>query len=98
MGPSADLSSAGKSLEGPGPCRLLISGRHLPQELENLNKWGLNIFHVSDYAGGRSLSCIMYTIFQVGWAVLGRVGGQGWELRASGGHHPSIPALRNETC
>lgn len=36
----------------------------LAQELENLNKWGLNIFHVSDYAGGRSLSCIMYTIFQ----------------------------------
>ncbi|XP_020936142.1 cAMP-specific 3',5'-cyclic phosphodiesterase 4A isoform X5 [Sus scrofa] len=36
----------------------------LAQELENLNKWGLNIFCVSDYAGGRSLSCIMYTIFQ----------------------------------
>nr|XP_012646104.1 cAMP-specific 3',5'-cyclic phosphodiesterase 4A isoform X3 [Microcebus murinus] len=36
----------------------------LAQELENLNKWGLNIFCVSDYAGGRSLSCVMYTIFQ----------------------------------
>ncbi|KAM8763516.1 3',5'-cyclic-AMP phosphodiesterase 4A isoform 4-T4 [Rhynchonycteris naso] len=36
----------------------------LAQELENLNKWGLNIFHVSDYAAGRSLSCIMYTVFQ----------------------------------
>ncbi|XP_045146262.1 cAMP-specific 3',5'-cyclic phosphodiesterase 4A isoform X4 [Echinops telfairi] len=36
----------------------------LAQELENLNKWGLNIFCVSDYAGGRSLGCIMYTIFQ----------------------------------
>nr|KAF6347685.1 hypothetical protein mMyoMyo1_000132 [Myotis myotis] len=36
----------------------------LAQELEDLNKWGLNIFHVSDYARGRSLSCIMYTIFQ----------------------------------
>ncbi|XP_062965169.1 3',5'-cyclic-AMP phosphodiesterase 4A isoform X2 [Cynocephalus volans] len=36
----------------------------LAQELENLHKWGLNIFCVSDYAGGRSLSCIMYTIFQ----------------------------------
>ncbi|XP_037584311.1 cAMP-specific 3',5'-cyclic phosphodiesterase 4A [Cebus imitator] len=35
-----------------------------PQELENLNKWGLNIFRVSDYAGGRSLTCIMYMIFQ----------------------------------
>lgn len=75
MVPSAHLSSAEKSVEGPGPHRLLISGCHLPQELENLNKWGLNIFHVSDYAGGRSLSCIMYTIFQVGWAAWGRVGG-----------------------
>uniref|UniRef100_K7FMI2 3',5'-cyclic-AMP phosphodiesterase n=1 Tax=Pelodiscus sinensis TaxID=13735 RepID=K7FMI2_PELSI len=36
----------------------------LSQELENLNKWGLNIFHVSEYSNGRSLSCIMYTIFQ----------------------------------
>ncbi|XP_039106909.1 cAMP-specific 3',5'-cyclic phosphodiesterase 4A isoform X3 [Hyaena hyaena] len=36
----------------------------LAQELENLNKWGLNIFCVSEYARGRSLSCIMYTIFQ----------------------------------
>uniref|UniRef100_A0A2K6P2F1 Phosphodiesterase n=1 Tax=Rhinopithecus roxellana TaxID=61622 RepID=A0A2K6P2F1_RHIRO len=36
----------------------------LAQELENLNKWGLNIFCVSDYAGGRSLTCIMYMIFQ----------------------------------
>ncbi|KAL1781708.1 cAMP-specific 3 3' [Sigmodon hispidus] len=36
----------------------------LAQELENLSKWGLNIFCVSEYAGGRSLSCIMYTIFQ----------------------------------
>lgn len=42
-----------------------MSGLHLLQELEDLNKWGLNIFHVSDYARGRSLSCIMYTIFQV---------------------------------
>ncbi|XP_026516385.1 cAMP-specific 3',5'-cyclic phosphodiesterase 4A [Terrapene carolina triunguis] len=33
-------------------------------ELENLNKWGLNIFHVSEYSKSRSLSCIMYTIFQ----------------------------------
>ncbi|XP_039369998.1 cAMP-specific 3',5'-cyclic phosphodiesterase 4A isoform X3 [Mauremys reevesii] len=36
----------------------------LSQELENLNKWGLNIFHVSEYSNSRSLSCVMYTIFQ----------------------------------
>ncbi|XP_073174336.1 3',5'-cyclic-AMP phosphodiesterase 4A isoform X8 [Lepidochelys kempii] len=36
----------------------------LSKELENLNKWGLNIFHVSEYSNSCSLSCIMYTIFQ----------------------------------
>ncbi|KAK2506057.1 hypothetical protein MC885_011785 [Smutsia gigantea] len=36
----------------------------LAQELENLNKWGLNIFCVSDYTRGQSLGCIMYTVFQ----------------------------------
>ncbi|XP_074116686.1 3',5'-cyclic-AMP phosphodiesterase 4A isoform X4 [Sminthopsis crassicaudata] len=36
----------------------------LGQELENLNKWGLNIFQVSEFSNGRSLGCIMYTIFQ----------------------------------
>ncbi|KAB0400201.1 hypothetical protein E2I00_009488, partial [Balaenoptera physalus] len=46
----------------PGPQFQPMS--QITGELENLNKWGLNIFCVSDYAGGRSLSCIMYTIFQ----------------------------------
>ncbi|XP_051827465.1 cAMP-specific 3',5'-cyclic phosphodiesterase 4A isoform X1 [Antechinus flavipes] len=36
----------------------------LGQELENLNKWGLNIFQVAEFSNGRSLGCIMYTIFQ----------------------------------
>ncbi|XP_043834166.1 cAMP-specific 3',5'-cyclic phosphodiesterase 4A isoform X8 [Dromiciops gliroides] len=36
----------------------------LGKELENLNKWGLNIFQVAEFSNGRSLGCIMYTIFQ----------------------------------
>ncbi|XP_056426543.1 cAMP-specific 3',5'-cyclic phosphodiesterase 4A isoform X4 [Hyla sarda] len=36
----------------------------LGTELENLNKWGLNIFRVAEYSNNRPLSCIMYTIFQ----------------------------------
>ncbi|XP_028909334.1 cAMP-specific 3',5'-cyclic phosphodiesterase 4A [Ornithorhynchus anatinus] len=36
----------------------------LSQELENLDKWGLNIFRVAEFSKGRSLSCITYTIFQ----------------------------------
>lgn len=36
----------------------------LEQELDNLNKWGLNIFRVAECTNNRPLSCIMYTIFQ----------------------------------
>ncbi|XP_035269186.1 cAMP-specific 3',5'-cyclic phosphodiesterase 4B isoform X4 [Anguilla anguilla] len=36
----------------------------LSKELEDLNKWGLNIFTVSEYSQHRPLTCIMYAIFQ----------------------------------
>uniref|UniRef100_A0A8C7IAH9 Phosphodiesterase n=1 Tax=Oncorhynchus kisutch TaxID=8019 RepID=A0A8C7IAH9_ONCKI len=36
----------------------------LSKELEDLNKWGLNIFTVSEYSEHRPLTCIMYAIFQ----------------------------------
>ncbi|XP_054902961.1 cAMP-specific 3',5'-cyclic phosphodiesterase 4B isoform X4 [Poeciliopsis prolifica] len=36
----------------------------LSKELEDLNKWGLNIFTVSEYSSNRPLTCIMYAIFQ----------------------------------
>ncbi|RMB93798.1 hypothetical protein DUI87_29790 [Hirundo rustica rustica] len=36
----------------------------LGKELDSLNKWGLNIFRVSEFSNNRSLSCIMFTIFQ----------------------------------
>ncbi|RMC08793.1 hypothetical protein DUI87_15044 [Hirundo rustica rustica] len=35
-----------------------------PKELEDLNKWGLNIFNVARYSHNRPLTCIMYAIFQ----------------------------------
>jgi len=38
---------------------------HLAKELEDLNKWGLNIFNVAGYSHNRPLTCIMYAIFQV---------------------------------
>lgn len=37
----------------------------LLQELNDLNKWGLNIFHVAEFSNNRPLSCIMFAIFQV---------------------------------
>lgn len=36
-----------------------------PQELEDTNKWGLNVFKVAEYSGNRPLTVIMYSIFQV---------------------------------
>ncbi|XP_062250727.1 cAMP-specific 3',5'-cyclic phosphodiesterase 4B isoform X4 [Platichthys flesus] len=36
----------------------------LAKELEDLNKWGLNIFTVSEFSNSRPLTCIMYAIFQ----------------------------------
>lgn len=37
----------------------------LLQELNDLNKWGLNIFRVAEFSNNRPLSCIMFAIFQV---------------------------------
>lgn len=36
------------------------------QELDDLNKWGLNIFRLAEFSNNRPLSCIMFAIFQVG--------------------------------
>uniref|UniRef100_A0A674DNF4 Phosphodiesterase n=1 Tax=Salmo trutta TaxID=8032 RepID=A0A674DNF4_SALTR len=36
----------------------------LSKDLENINKWGLNIFRVAEHSHNRPLTCTMYTIFQ----------------------------------
>ncbi|XP_056598806.1 cAMP-specific 3',5'-cyclic phosphodiesterase 4B isoform X2 [Triplophysa dalaica] len=36
----------------------------LSKDLEDINKWGLNIFKVADHSHHRPLTCIMYAIFQ----------------------------------
>ncbi|KAF7659032.1 hypothetical protein LDENG_00004160 [Lucifuga dentata] len=36
----------------------------LSKDLEDINKWGLNIFMVSEHSHNRPLTCVMYTIFQ----------------------------------
>ncbi|XP_005990766.1 3',5'-cyclic-AMP phosphodiesterase 4D isoform X3 [Latimeria chalumnae] len=36
----------------------------LSKELEEVNKWGLNVFKVAEYSGNRPLTVVMYTIFQ----------------------------------
>ncbi|XP_062816042.1 3',5'-cyclic-AMP phosphodiesterase 4C isoform X2 [Anolis carolinensis] len=36
----------------------------LAKELEDVNRWGLDIFRISEYSGHRPLTVIMYSIFQ----------------------------------
>ncbi|XP_030016668.1 cAMP-specific 3',5'-cyclic phosphodiesterase 4C isoform X1 [Sphaeramia orbicularis] len=36
----------------------------LAKELEDINRWGIDIFKVSEYSGNRALTVTMYTIFQ----------------------------------
>ncbi|XP_048859691.1 cAMP-specific 3',5'-cyclic phosphodiesterase 4D isoform X5 [Brienomyrus brachyistius] len=36
----------------------------LAKELEDVNKWGLNVFKVTEFSGNRPLTVLMYTIFQ----------------------------------
>uniref|UniRef100_A0A4W4FBB3 Phosphodiesterase n=1 Tax=Electrophorus electricus TaxID=8005 RepID=A0A4W4FBB3_ELEEL len=36
----------------------------LAKDLENINKWGMNVFRVSEHSQQRPLTCVMYAIFQ----------------------------------
>ncbi|XP_031712090.1 cAMP-specific 3',5'-cyclic phosphodiesterase 4D isoform X2 [Anarrhichthys ocellatus] len=36
----------------------------LAKELEHVNKWGRNVFKISEFSGNRPLTVMMYTIFQ----------------------------------
>uniref|UniRef100_A0A8C2ZZH7 Phosphodiesterase n=1 Tax=Cyclopterus lumpus TaxID=8103 RepID=A0A8C2ZZH7_CYCLU len=59
--------SHGPSLSGSSISRFGVKTDKeelLSKELEDLNKWGLNIFTVSEYSHNRPLTCIMYAIFQ----------------------------------
>lgn len=60
---SAYLGTFGNCLEKPfKPFWFFVLSQ---KELEDLNKWGLNIFNVARYSHNRPLTCIMYAIFQV---------------------------------
>lgn len=45
--------------------RLIVLWLFFCQELEHVNKWGLNVFKISEFSGNRPLTVMMYTIFQV---------------------------------
>lgn len=37
----------------------------LLQEIEDINRWGLDIFKIAEFSGNRPLTVIMFSIFQV---------------------------------
>lgn len=41
------------------------------QDLEDVNKWGLNIFRVAEHSHHRPLTCVMYAVFQVSLSASG---------------------------
>ncbi|XP_055007796.1 cAMP-specific 3',5'-cyclic phosphodiesterase 4D-like isoform X1 [Boleophthalmus pectinirostris] len=45
---------------GVAPCQEGL----LAKELEDINRWGIDIFKISEYSGSRPLTVTMYTIFQ----------------------------------
>lgn len=53
------IESVWEMMDNPG-CPVLVF-----QELEDVNKWGLNVFKVTEFSGNRPLTVMMYTIFQV---------------------------------
>uniref|UniRef100_A0A8C0UCF4 Phosphodiesterase n=1 Tax=Cyanistes caeruleus TaxID=156563 RepID=A0A8C0UCF4_CYACU len=57
----------GSSLAAAGIPRFGVRTDHealLAKELEDTNKWGLDVFKVAEYSGNRPLTVIMYSIFQ----------------------------------
>ncbi|XP_067218166.1 3',5'-cyclic-AMP phosphodiesterase 4B isoform X4 [Chanodichthys erythropterus] len=67
------ISGVRKVTHGPGLSSTCSTARFgvktdledlLSKDLENINKWGLNIFNVAEHSHHRPLTCIMYAILQ----------------------------------
>ncbi|XP_042573577.1 cAMP-specific 3',5'-cyclic phosphodiesterase 4B-like isoform X4 [Cyprinus carpio] len=67
------ISGVRKVTQGPGLSSSCSTARFgvktdledlLSKDLEDINRWGLNIFKVSEHSHHRPLTCIMYAIFQ----------------------------------
>ncbi|XP_021234401.1 cAMP-specific 3',5'-cyclic phosphodiesterase 4C isoform X6 [Numida meleagris] len=68
--PMSQISGVRKPAHGPRLAAIPRFGVRteqeglLAKELQNTNKWGLNIFKVAEYSGNRPLTVLMYSIFQ----------------------------------
>uniref|UniRef100_H3CXV9 Phosphodiesterase n=1 Tax=Tetraodon nigroviridis TaxID=99883 RepID=H3CXV9_TETNG len=70
--PMSQISGVKKVIQSPGLASVSIPrfGVSTPQEsqlakeLEQINRWGLDIFKISEFSGHRPLTVIMYSVFQ----------------------------------
>ncbi|XP_053491613.1 cAMP-specific 3',5'-cyclic phosphodiesterase 4C isoform X3 [Ictalurus furcatus] len=70
--PMSQISGVKKLTHGPSlaPSRIPrfgVNTEHeslLAKEIEDINRWGLDIFKIAEHSGNRPLTVIMYTIFQ----------------------------------
>ncbi|XP_041847269.1 cAMP-specific 3',5'-cyclic phosphodiesterase 4D-like isoform X2 [Melanotaenia boesemani] len=68
--PMSQISGVKKATHSLAPSTIPRFGvnasqeEHLAKELEDINRWGIDIFKVSEYSGKRPLTVTMYTIFQ----------------------------------
>ncbi|XP_029285946.1 cAMP-specific 3',5'-cyclic phosphodiesterase 4D isoform X2 [Cottoperca gobio] len=70
--PMSQISGVKKATQSPSlppACipRFGISTPHeslLAKEVEDINRWGLDVFKIAEYSGNRPLTVIMYSIFQ----------------------------------
>ncbi|KAJ8408368.1 hypothetical protein AAFF_G00257820 [Aldrovandia affinis] len=70
--PMSQISGVKKLTHGPSLAptsipRFGVSTDHegpLAKEFEDINRWGLDIFKISEYSGNRPLTVLMYSIFQ----------------------------------
>uniref|UniRef100_A0A667Z233 Phosphodiesterase n=1 Tax=Myripristis murdjan TaxID=586833 RepID=A0A667Z233_9TELE len=70
--PMSQISGVKKATHSPSlapTCipRFGVSTQHeslLAREIEDINRWGLDIFKIAEYSGNRPLTVVMYSIFQ----------------------------------
>ncbi|XP_075878807.1 3',5'-cyclic-AMP phosphodiesterase 4C isoform X3 [Nelusetta ayraudi] len=70
--PMSQISGVKKATQSPGlaPACIPRFGVNTPQEsllakeIEDINRWGLDIFKIAEFSGNRPLTVIMYSVFQ----------------------------------
>lgn len=72
--PMSQISGVKKVVQSPSLASVSIprfgvstaQESQLAKELEEMNRWGLDMFKISEFSGHRPLTVIMYSVFQVG--------------------------------